>query len=183
MDKMKLQDQIRSMVERHRAIADGKFKVEGIYLFEHYRNGKVIGVLPIENDITNVGKNDILNSYFNGTGVYGTPYMGLVSATSFSAFSPSDTMASHGGWLEFTGYNEAARPAWGQGTAASQQMTNAVQVTFTINTGGTIQGGFINSVATKGGTTGLLWSTGALTAGPTPVLNGDIFKNSYILLV
>ena len=182
-NKNRFDDQLRDAVNRLRSsgITQG-LKFEGLHFSEIHRTNGEIDFIPWHNDVVNVGKNAILNAYFNGTSAFGTPYMGLITNTGFSTLAATDTMASHAGWAEFTGYSGGSRPAWGQGTAASQQITNATQVSFTITTSTTLYGGFIVNDNTLGGTAGTLWSTGALTAGNTNVNNGDVFKNSYILL-
>ena len=47
-------------------------------------------------------------------------FVGHISLTSFTALAAADTMASHTGWTEFTGYSQSTRVAWASGAAASQ---------------------------------------------------------------
>lgn len=182
--KIEFERRVKNYIERERAKARTLgLGLQGLYFSEIVR--KETGdseFLEWHNDVVNQGKNAIMNCYFNAGSAFGTAYMGLITNSSFTGLSPTDVMTSHTGWVEFTGYSGGARPAWGQGTAASQQLTNATQVTFNINTSTTLTGGFIVSDSTLGGTAGTLWSTGLLTAGNTSVNNGDVFKNSYILL-
>lgn len=150
----------------------GKFKAE------HWRDGKKIGEYDIPNGITNIGKDTALNILFGPTAKISTWYIGLISLASYSALAAADTMSSHAGWVEFTGYSESVRQTWGAGSAASQSITNASVATFTINATGTVKGIFIPSDSTKSGTTGTLWST-ALFGSDVAVLSGDLIKITY----
>lgn len=164
---------------RGRKVEQGFFP-KGHWTVEHIRDGKSIGSYSFPNDITNQGKNSIFNVYFfDATQIASTSWFaGLISNSGYSALAAADTMSSHAGWTELTGYSQATRPLWGQGTAASQQITNASPITFDINASGTVKGVFIVSNSTKGGTTGTLWAT-ALFAADVPVSNGDQLKATY----
>jgi hypothetical protein len=159
---------------------DNRFSPKGCWLVEHVRDGKVVGHYEFPNDITNVGKNAIFNTFFfDATQIASSSWFaGLISSASYSALAAGDTMSSHSGWTELTGYTQSTRPAWGQGSAASQSMTNATPITFDINASGTVKGIFITSNSIKGGTTGTLWAT-ALFAADVPVSNGDQLKATY----
>jgi hypothetical protein len=152
--------------------------MKGRFIVEHIREGKTIGQYSIPNGIVDVGLNHILETQFNG----GTPvtawYIGLIDNASFSALSNADTMGSHAGWIENDDYDEATRPEWTAGTAASRQITNASTVDFSINATATIKGIFITSNNTKNGTTGTLWATAAFGANVS-VQNGDTLKITY----
>ena len=118
-------------------------------------DGSVRWEEEVKNLIVNTGLNFLLDNGLNSTEA-GTIYLGLKNTGSPAA---GDTMASHAGWTENQNYDEAARPAWGQGAASSQAVTNGTAVDFTISTNGqTIAGLFAATVATKGGTTGTLVS-------------------------
>jgi hypothetical protein len=149
-------------------------------IVEHWRDGIKIGEYPIGNGVTNVGKNSILDIYFNsGTQIASSSWViGLIDNSGFTALAASDTMGSHAGWTEFTGYSQSTRVAWGQGSASSQTVTNGTPGTFDCSSSGTVNGIFITSNSTKGGTSGLLWSNGSFGA-PVPVVSGDSLKISY----
>lgn len=152
----------------------------GHYKVEHYRGNRLLGCYRFPNGITNVGKNKILDVMFNdGAQIANNSwFIGLVDSSGFTAFAATDTMASHGGWNEFTSYSEATRVAWGSGAASGQSTTNSTPATFNINGSGTVKGVFIPSNSTKSGTTGTLWSTAAFSAD-VPVNNGDQLKVTY----
>jgi hypothetical protein len=158
-----------------------KLELHGKYQVEHYdKDGNLKGVYDILNDITNEGKNLIFEIMFHdGTQISSASWViGLISVTGYSGLAAGDTMASHTGWTEFTGYSQANRVAWGPGTAASQSITNATPATFDINASGTVKGVFITSNNVKGGTSGKLWGTALFTAD-VPVSNGDQLKITY----
>jgi hypothetical protein len=179
IEKFKLRQLLGFNVNRKKNLND-YIDLKGKYYAEQYRNGQLVGRFPIENAITNVGKDYLLNSGFNsGTQVASTSwFIALIDTTSFTALNVTDTMSSHGGWLEFTGYSETTRVAWGQSNSSGQTVTNGTPVTFDITANGTLKGIFITSIGTKSGTTGTLWSTGTFNAD-VPVSIGDQFKITY----
>ena len=97
-------------------------------------------------------------------------YIGLTDAT--PTIAAGDTMASHSGWAEVTAYDEAARPAWGQGAASGGVTTNSSAATFTASGTTIVGGGFLSTNATKGGTAGTLFSVKAGAEGNRPLESG-----------
>lgn len=148
---------------------------------EVVRDGQVVQSLVTHNDITNEGKNELLDIMFSdGTQIAASSwYIGFISLSGYTALAAADTMASHGGWTEFTGYSQATRVAWGPGAPSSQSITNASPATFDINASGTVKGVFVTSNSTKSGTTGKLWATALFSTGDVPVVNGDQLKITY----
>lgn len=144
--------------------------------------GKV-DVYDFENTVMLAGKDDILNVYFHAGTQKTTWYMGLVDNTSFSAIANTDTMAAHPGWLENQHYSGGARPTWTEGASSGQSMTNASAVVFNINANSqVINGIFITSDNTLGGTAGLLWAAGSF--GSTIACNsGDQVQATYTISV
>ena len=189
MDRFKIEqlidldvfNKISGKTRKFRGLANG-LNLQGFYpAIEHTdKFGKLIGVYSLHNDITNVGKNYILDTMFkDGTQIASTAWcIGLISNSGYSALAAGDTMSSHSGWTEFTGYSQSTRVAWGPGAASSQATTNASPATFDINATGTLKGIFVTSQNTKSGTTGTLWATG-LFAADVPVSNGDQMKITY----
>ena len=178
---MKLIEGFSATVTRKRDFQD-KLPIKGMFpVVEHWRNGKLLNTYSFPNAITNVGKDYLLNAGFNtGTVVAQANWcMGLVDNASFSAFAPGDTMASKG-WTEFTGYSQSARVAWGQATSTAQTVTNGTPCTFDITATGNLNGIFICSNNTKGGTSGILWTEGSFPS-VVPVVSGDQIKSTYAL--
>lgn len=157
-------------------------KFKGKYRVKHFRGAKLLGEYLINNDITNVGKNNIFDVYFNTATqtANNSWFLGLISLTGFTALAAPDTMASHAGWTEFTAYSETTRVAWGSGAASGQTVTNSTPAQFDINGNGTVKGIFVATNSTKSGTSGVLWST-ALFSSDVPVVIGDTLKVTYTL--
>lgn len=151
----------------------GKFKVELI------RNGLVLATTFFPNTVVNEGKNKLLDVFFRNQTQIATWYIGLMDNTGYSSNPVTDTMSSHAGWAECTGYSESVRQTWVVDAAASQQIVNGTTVaTFSINATNTLRGIFVASNSTKGGTTGTLWAT-ALFPSTLAVANGDQVKITY----
>lgn len=145
----------------------------------HYRNSKQIGQYNINNLITTVGKNSVLDVGFRAQTQISAWYMGLIDNTSFTAIDVSDTMASHAGWIEFyTGYSQATRVQWSPSAASGGSISNATAAQFDITATATLKGVFITSGSGKNGTTGTLWSAAAFAANVS-VQNGDQLKLTY----
>ena len=151
-------------------------------------NGQEKWSTTAENTVTTVGKNLALDTYLAGSSytVVG-PFMGLISSTSYSAISASDSMSSHAGWLEaglantptYTGNRKTA--AWSSASSGSKALSAALS--FAITGSGTVKGAFLvygtGAVATKDDTNGTLYSAGLFSGGDKTVGNGDTINVSY----
>ena len=152
---------------------------QGYFHLEQWRDGKLIHKeVNIKNGVTDVGKNDILDVQFFNATQRPTWYLGFIDNSGYTGLADADTMSSHAGWAEATGYSEVNRPTWVTTAAASQSITNPTPATFTISGTATIKGIFCVDDNTKSGSGGLLWAT-ALFAGDIPVAVADIIKISY----
>ena len=107
----------------------------------------------VENLVTTVGGNDLIDKYFKGSAYTASWFMGLKGAGTIAA---GDTAASHAGWTEVNPYT-GNRPAITFGTTSARSNT-ATAVSFSITVAGptTCAGAFVQSVNT--GTTGILYS-------------------------
>jgi hypothetical protein len=137
---------------------------------------KIDGILQlvweeeVPNLTVNTGLNDILTNYWKGSAYTASFFVGLKSTGTIAA---ADTMASHSGWTDSTGYSNATRPALTLGTVASQSVDNsASKAVFNINATATIGGAFVCTNSTVGGTTGLLIGASDFGASRS-VLSGD----------
>jgi hypothetical protein len=128
--------------------------------------------LIVDEGLNYLLENDIVASTF---------YIGLTDGSPTPA--AGDTMASHVGWTEITAYDEAARQAWGQGAASGGVTTNTTVATFTASGTITVGGGFLTTVANKGGTTGTLFSVKAATEGNRSLVAGDTLDVTISLTV
>ncbi len=142
----------------------------------------------IHNVVATVGKNLAFNTFLAGSSYTVTgPYMGLISGTSYSAVSASDTMTSHSGWLEAGNANapqySGSRPTcvWSAASGGAISLSAALNFAFTAS--GTVEGAFVTfgsgASPTIDNTGGTLWSAGVFTTGARSVLNGDQINVSY----
>lgn len=155
----------------------------------HDEDGNLLWAEDIDNVVTNVGKNLILDSALAGSAytVVG-PFMGLISSTSFTAVSINDTMTSHAGWLEGGNANAPTctaprkTAAWNAASGGSKALS--ASLVFNMTGTGTIQGIFLVSgtggLSTIDNTAGVLVSAGTLAAAQ-PVINGNTVSASYTM--
>lgn len=165
-------------IDRNRECIDD-FRPRGRALVECFdKDGNLKWRVEGPNLVVNVGKDDILEQYFNGSTYTASHFVGLTESSPTPA--AADTMASHGGWTEDQNYSEGTRPAYNPGAAASQSIDNsASKASFSINAGTTLGGAFVTTNSTKGGTTGTLVSVIAFTGGNQAVSNGDTVNVTY----
>jgi hypothetical protein len=164
-------------------------KAEGFYKVECYDvDGNLKWSDIIENTVVTVGKNLALDTYLAGSSYTVTgPYMGLISSTSFSAISASDTMSSHSGWLEAGNANAPTYSgtrktcAWSAASGGSKSLSAALS--FSITGSGTVKGAFIvfgsGALNTIDNTSGTLYSAGLFSGGDKTVGSGDTINVSY----
>lgn len=141
-------------------------------------DGSVAWVKEIDNGITNVGLNHVLDTEFAGGSQSSTWFLGLIDNAGFSTLAAADTMVSHAGWSESVAYSESPRPTWTVGAASGQQVTNAAVVVFTATAGVTINGIFAVDNSTKNGTSGTLWATGSFDT-PQALVIGQKLNVTY----
>ena len=135
----------------------------------------------VDNLVTTVGKNDLLDKYLKGSSYTQTFRMGLKGAGSAAA---GDTQASHAGWLEqglanaptYTGNRKDVT----MGSASGGSSVSPTQ-SFAITSSGTVAGIFTNNggSATKDDTTGVLYSAGDFSGGSRAVVSGDTLNVVY----
>jgi len=145
------------------------------------RDGNLKWSDDIENLVTTAGKNDALDKHLSGSGYTAAWYIGLIGAASYTTGpAVGDTAASHGGWVESTDYSEGSRPTAAFSAAAAGAKALSSALAFTLSGDVTIKGCFLVSNATKGGTTGIIYSAGLFTAGDKVLQSGDTLQVSYI---
>lgn len=156
-------------------------KPQGFFGLQLIRSGEIIHDLYFPNGSTTQGRNYLLDAAFRNSGTTANWYLGLIDADGFSTVAAADTAASHGGWDEFTAYDESARPAWTKSAASSGTMNASAASVFTIGAVGAdtfLQGAFVASASAKGATTGILWATGEFPA-EIPIVEGDVINITY----
>jgi hypothetical protein len=128
------------------------------------------------NLVVTTGKNDLLNKYFLGSAYTATFFVGLKGTGTIAA---GDTMASHAGWTDITGYSNVTRPAFSPASSTAGSSTNSGSpAVFNMNASNTIAGCFITTSSTVGGTAGILFSA-ADFASSRAVLSGDTLTVTY----
>ena len=163
---------------------DEKIQINGSYNVECIgEDGEIKWTDTIKNLVVTVGKNDLLDKYFAGSAYTAAWYMGLVDGASTPTYAAADTLASHAGWTEVTPYSNATRPTCTFATATtanpSVATNSASPASFTINATKTVDGAFLVSNNTKGGTTGTLFSASDFTGGDRSVISGDSLTVTY----
>lgn len=165
--------------------------VEGYYHVEcRDKDGNLKWTETFPNLVNAVGKELMLDTLLRTSGTYTTvgPFLGLISGSSPTFGTGSDTMTSHGGWTEFTNYTVGGSPVRGTAVFSASTSTGstpsnvttcaASAITYTITGGGgTVGGCFLvtgsGASSTQSNTGGVLYSAGAFgtakvtTAGDT----------------
>ena len=166
------------------SLAQNAGQDEGIQITGFYNvecigaDGQVKWTDTIKNLVVTVGKNDLLDKYFAGTTYTAAWYMGLVDGTSTPTYNAADTLASHTGWTENTGYAGSNRITVGWNAASSGSKTSTTTA-FSINASGTIAGALLTVTQAKATTTGVLYSAGNFTGGSRTVASGDTLNCTY----
>lgn len=165
-------------IARQDSLAE-QLQPSGVYTFECFdAAGNLKWRDTLQNLVTTVGKNDLLDKYLSGSAYTAAWFLGLIGTTGYSAVAAGDTAASHAGWTESVVYSNSTRPApsWGSASAGSKASTATA---FNINAGDTIKGAFLISNSTKSGTTGVLYSAGLFSGGDRLVANLDTLNVTY----
>ena len=191
IDKLGMGDSFDASVTRNAGSGE-QFGLEGRYTFACYdKDGNLKWTDGIENLTTNVGRANLLDSYFANTGG-GAVVMGLMTNNAVPASIPAytDTQASHGGWYEagsahaptYSGTRKT--PSFSSATSANPSvLSTASAVVFSMTGSGDVTGAFINigGSSTIDNTTGTLFSAGNFTAGSKTVTSGDTINVTYTL--
>lgn len=133
------------------------------------RFGNIKWEESVENLIVNEGLDDILAKYLKGSGYTADWYIGLMSDS--PTIAGADTLASHAGWSEATGYT-GDRKAWVGGSVSGGSVSNSASpAVFAMNATDDIGGCFLCAAAT--GTSAVLYGAAAFSVGDRGVVNGD----------
>lgn len=131
------------------------------------------------NIVVSEGLTSVLSVNFNAGTQLTAWFLGVTDAT--PTIAAADTLASHSGWVEETGYT-GTRPAWTEGaptTSPPITITNSTSVDLAITSSATIGGLFLCSVTS--GTSGTLFAVQAFTGGNQAVDNGDTLRLTYTI--
>jgi hypothetical protein len=152
-----------------------------IYAFRCFdEKGELVWTRQFRNLVTTQGLNYILAT---GAVTAIAKYVGLVDGATAPTFAAGDTLASHAGWTENTGYSQTARPTISWGSPSGGSVASSAAATFSITASGTIAGAFTADNSAIGGTTGNLYSEGAFSAGNAPVAAGYTLDVSLTMSV
>ena len=184
IDKSKATDIVSAGVSAGTA-AGSKASAGGVFTVQcHDKDGNLKWEAQKHNLVVNVGLQDMNAKYFLGSSYTATWYLGLYGAAASNDPAATDTMSSHAGWTEVTGYSQSTRPAcsFGSATAADPSViTNSGSpATYSINATATVGGAFLTSDNTKGGTSGILFSAADFgSPGDRSVVSGDTLTVTY----
>jgi len=183
--KAKAGETASSTVQTSKSLSEG-IRGGGVFTVECLdKDGNIKWTAQSPNLVVNVGLKDMNDKYFSGSTYSATWYLGLVNGPgSGNTYAAGDTMASHAGWTENTGYTQGARPAasFGAATTADPSVISNTgsPASFSINATSNIAGAFLTSNNTKGGTTGVLFSVSNFTSpGDRSVVSGDTLNVTY----
>lgn len=183
-DKSKATDIVSAGVSAGGSMG-GKARAGGVFHVQCFdKDGNLKWEASEHNLVVNAGLQDMNTKYFTGSGYTATWYLGLYGAAASNDPAAGDTMSSHAGWTEETGYSQSTRPACSFGTASTADPSvisnSGSPATYSINATSTIGGAFLTSSNTKGGTTGTLFSAADFSSpGDRSVVSGDTLTVTY----
>jgi hypothetical protein len=161
-----------------KASAGGVYKVQCVGA-----DGHVKWEEEMHNLVVNEGLQSMVSVYLDSGTQVTTWYLGLITGPgSGTTIAAGDTLATHGGWTEFTNYTGNRKTAtFGTATTADPSVisNSASPASFAISgAGGTVAGAFLASVAT--GTSGVLFSASDFQSpGDRVVVSGDTLNVTY----
>ena len=196
ISNLKLRQKADAALVRDTDPASNDLNLKGRYVVEHWRNGKRFNEYHFQNDVTNEGKNKLLDVMFHGTAQISSWFLGLIDNAGYSALAAGDTYddidQAANGWDEFQNYTDAGngdsattRPVWTEDAASAQSISNSSVAVFDVTGSGTVKGlfavGGIANANLKGNheSGGTLWATALFGSGDVAVLNGDQLKVTY----
>lgn len=150
----------------------------------HDSAGVLLWREDIYNLVTTEGLNDLLSKYLKGATYTAAFFVGLIDNASFGALGATDTAArivaagsinspTTNNWGESQAYSESLRQTLTLGSASAGSIDNsASKAVFTMNATKTINGIFIATLSTKGGTTGVLYGEASFGTAQ-PVISGN----------
>lgn len=156
-------------------LVEKALKIGGVFDVKCYDpTGQLKWQDQAKNIVVNGGLDHILDVIFHGVTAVDPWYVGLKGSGSVSS---ADTLATHGGWTEATGYT-GDRKEYEEAAASSQSITNSANVaTYTISSTATIAGAFLASVT---GATGTLMCVADFAAAKG-VASDDTLEVTYTI--
>lgn len=143
----------------------GEIGIVGHWVFTAYRPDGVGGrSLLWEEDTSNLVVNQGLDTLLGSTlGAWTQTTSWFVGVTSGNpTIAAADTGGTHAGWVEFTGYTATERVGYTPGAVSGQSIDNsAAKASITLNADGSIGGGFLINVNSKGVDGSSLYAVGS----------------------
>jgi len=147
----------------------------GVFELRCVRNGQDVWRDRTHNLVVNAGLEHTLDVLFAASAQTATWYVGLTDGS--PTIASTDTIASHGGWAEVTGYT-GDRKEFVDVRSNRSVSNSASKASFAINTAATVGGAFLVGSATA--TTGtVLLCVAALSASNRSVIDGDTVEATY----
>lgn len=164
-------------------MSEQKFKVGGIFTYEHIRDGKIIDTWKEPNIVTNEGLNYILDSALSSGAVISSWYIGVFKNNYTPvATDVASTFAGSGVASEvITQLTNTTRPIWNDAGAVTQTITNSASpAVFTFDGTASVYGAFLASSSVLGGLTGTLAAASKFSAVRNMIAT-DILNVTYTL--
>lgn len=157
------------------------FAIGGYFRGRQFRNGELISDDPGKNVVTDQGLNHALNVIFNGQTPVGIWYIGLfINNYTPVAGDTAATFPANAGEAT-TQYSEGSRQTYVEAASTAKSIANTGnEATFTATADVIVYGAFLASLATKGGTSGILMAA-AKFATPKSLEVGDKLKVEYVI--
>lgn len=155
-------------------------QIQGKFIIEVIRDGKVISKEEVPNVVTIEGRNYFLKVGITGDENRANFYVGLIGAnvTPTENDTASSNLGSSGSYQEIQSYSQTTRPAY-QGVFSNNTVSNVANpAQFSINASVTAYGAFIVSNNTKGSNSGILLCAGRFASAKS-LNNGDTINITY----
>ena len=157
---------------------DAGLKLQGVYHVEaHDKHGNFKWRDYAKNVVTTTGIQHIMGLLGNDTTIIATWYLGLLSDTTITT---TDIIGTIGGEAtEYTG----SRKTWSNGLTVNTLSNTDNLATFTMDKDGTtVEGCFLCSSNTNGGSAGILLSGAPFAGGSKTGDSGDVLTVTYKLV-
>ena len=152
-------------------------KLQGIYHVEnHDKHGKFKWKDYAKNVVTTTGVQHIMGLVGNDTTIIATWYLGLLASTDVTS---TDIISGISEATEYTG----SRKTWTNGLTVNTLSNTGDLATFTLDADGTtVEGCFLCSSNTNGGSAGILLSGAPFSGGSKTGDSGDVLTVTYKLV-
>jgi hypothetical protein len=145
-------------------------------------DGQLKWMGDMQNLVVNEGLQDMNTKYFKGVAYTADFFLGLITGpASGTTYAAADTLASHAGWTELSGYTGTRKSVtFGTATTAAPSVINSTgsPSSFAITGTAIVAGAFLCTVAS--GTSGVLFSEADFDSpGDRSVVSGDTLNVSY----